>query len=143
MAVNHSKILALGLLLAALALPFGAKAQNGLFSHQAFGDDNTGSFTHQAFGDFFMGDFTHQAFGDPTGGSSGSTGSGYGGLFSHQGFGDSGLSGGGYTGGFTHQGFGDTEAPLGGGSLILLSAAMGYAALKRRKNNKSNKKNSK
>ena len=125
MAVNHSKILALGLLMAALALPFGAKAQTGLFSHEAFGNGSTGSFTHQAFGNDYTGGFSHQGFGEYN----------YGGLFSHQDFGDNGFSG-----GFIHQPFG-SEVPLGGGSLILLSAAMGYAVLKRRKNNKSNKKN--
>ena len=53
------------------------------------------------------------------------------GTFTHQTFGND------YDGTFTHQTFGN-NAPTGSGMLILLSAGLGYAATKRKKQNKKN-----
>ena len=56
------------------------------------------------------------------------------GSFIHQTFGNS------YDGNFTHQTFGN-NTPTGGGLFILLSAGIGYAATKRKKQNKKNQQN--
>lgn len=111
-----------------LSIPCGAHGQNGNFTHQSFGSDYTGSFTHQSFGSDYTGSFTHQSFGSDYNGNftHQSFGSVFGGLFNHQSFGSN------YEGNFTHQSFGGT-APLGSGLLVLLSAGMGYAAWKRKK----------
>ena len=100
---------------AVLLIPCGALGQNGNFTHQSFGSDYTGNFTHQSFGSDYEGNFTHQSFG-----------SDYSGDFTHQSFGSD------YEGNFTHQSFGD-PAPIGGGLVFLLSAGLGYAAWKRKK----------
>ncbi len=107
----------------------------GSFTHQSFGSDYTGSFTHQSFGSDYTGNFTHQSFGSNYTGNftHQSFGSDFGGLFNHQSFGSN------YEGNFTHQSFGDS-APLGSGLFVLLSAGMGYAAWKRKKQ-QINKKN--
>ena len=112
----------------ALLIPCGAMGQNGNFTHQSFGSDYTGSFTHQSFGSDYLGYFTHQSFGSDYTGSftHQSFGSDYDGFFSHQSFGSN------YEGGFTHQSFGG-PAPMGSGLLVLLTAGMGYAAWKRKK----------
>ena len=56
------------------------------------------------------------------------------GTFTHQTFGND------YDGNFTHQTFGN-NTPTGSGLLILLSAVMGYAATKRKRQNKKNQQN--
>jgi len=66
------------------------------------------------------GTFTHQTFGND-----------YDGTFTHQTFGNN------HDGNFTHQTFGN-ETPTGSGMLILLSAGLGYAAAKRKHQNKKN-----
>lgn len=101
---------------------------SGAFTHQSFGSDYEGLFSHQSFGSDYEGLFSHQSFGSDYEGlfSHQSFGSDYEGLFSHQSFGSD------YEGGFIHQSFGG-EAPLGSGLLVLLSAGMGYAAWKRKK----------
>ena len=74
-----------------------------------------GNFTHQSFGSDYTGGFTHQSFG-----------SDYTGNFTHQSFGSD------YEGNFIHQSFGD-PAPIGGGLVVLFAAGLGYAAMKRKK----------
>ena len=103
------------LVVAVLLIPCGALGQNGNFTHQSFGSDYTGGFTHQSFGSDYTGNFTHQSFG-----------SDYTGNFTHQSFGSD------YEGNFIHQSFGD-PAPIGGGLVVLFAAGLGYAAMKRKK----------
>ena len=74
-----------------------------------------GNFTHQSFGNSVEGGFTHQSFGNSVDGG-----------FTHQTFGND------IGGGFTHQPFGN-DAPLGGGLVVLFAAGLGYAAMKRKK----------
>lgn len=126
--------LALFLLVVALSFAPGAIGQNGIFTHQSFGSDYTGGFTHQSFGSDYTGSFTHQSFGSDYTGSftHQSFGSDYTGTFTHQSFGSD------YEGNFTHQSFGD-NAPVGNGLLVLLTAGVGYAALKRKKQQINNK----
>ena len=97
--------------------PFGNLVGGG-FTHQPFGNDSEGDFTHQSFGNSADGGFTHQSFGN-----------GMEGGFTHQGFGND------VNGGFLHQPFG-YDTPMGSGWLILLSAGVGYAAIKKKKWNK-------
>lgn len=121
---KRGKAVALSLAMAtALSLPFGALGQ-GLFGevgdsggdHGLLGRGNRGT---------TEGTFTHQTFGND-----------YDGTFMHQTFGNN------HEGNFTHQTFGN-NTPVGSGLFILLSAGMGYAATKRKKNkkNQQNKKN--
>ena len=115
----------------------------GGFTHQSFGNGVDGGFMHQSFGNSVDGGFTHQSFGNGVGGgfTHQSFGNGVDGGFTHQGFGN-GVDGdfthqsfgNGVGGGFTHQPFG-SDAPLGSGILILLSAGMSYAALKKTRQN--------
>lgn len=122
------KLILEAVLLMALSLPLGVLGQNGNFTHQSFGSDYTGSFTHQSFGSDYTGGFTHQSFGsDYTGGfTHQSFGTDYTGNFTHQSFGSD------YEGNFIHQSFGDS-VPLGGGIVVLFTAGLGYAAMKRKK----------
>ena len=90
----------------------------GGFTHQSFGNSVDGGFMHQSFGNSVDGGFTHQ-----------SVGNGVGGGFTHQSFGND------VNGGFLHQPFG-YDTPMGSGWLILLSAGVGYAAIKKKKRNK-------
>lgn len=122
------KRISMAVLLMVLSIPCGALGQNGNFTHQSFGSDYTGNFTHQSFGSDYTGNFTHQSFGSDYTGSftHQSFGSNYTGDFTHQSFGSD------YEGNFTHQSFG-TDAPVGSGLLILLTAGVGYAVMKRKK----------
>ena len=143
---KRGKAIALSLAMAAaLSLPMGAWGQ-GLFFWSGDSEDeqellergelgllgrsNRGNmesyFTHQSFGNDHSGLFTHQTFGND--------GSNNMGFFTHQTFGND------QSGSFTHQNFG-TDAPTGSGMLILLSAGIGYAATKRKKQNKKNQQN--
>ena len=116
---KRGKAVALSLAMAtALSLPFGALGQ-GLFGevgdsggdHGLLGRGNRGT---------MEGTFTHQTFGND-----------YDGTFMHQTFGNN------HEGNFTHQTFGN-GVPVGSGMLILLSAGLGYAAAKRKHQNKKN-----
>lgn len=107
---------------ASLSLPLGALGQSqGLFGetgdsegcHGLLGRGNRGN---------TEGTFTHQTFGNN-----------YDGTFTHQTFGIN------HEGNFTHQTFGN-NTPTGSGMLILLSAGLGYAATKRKRTTKINKK---
>ena len=109
------KLILEAVLLMAWLLPLGVLGQDGSFTHQSFGNSVEGGFTHQSFGNSVDGGFTHQTFGN-----------GIGGGFTHQGFGND------VGGGFTHQPFGN-DAPLGGGLVVLFAAGLGYAAMKRKK----------
>lgn len=106
------------LLMAWCFTPCSLLAQGGHFTHQPYGNDVYVGFTHQSFGNSVDGGFTHQSFGNSADGG-----------FTHQSFGN------GMEGGFTHQPFGN-DAPLGSGLLVLLSAGVGYAAMKKKRYNK-------
>ena len=95
----------------ALLIPCCAMGQNGDFTHQSFGSDYEGVFGHQSFG------------------SDNSDN----GLFTHQSFGSD------YQGDFGHQSFG-YPVPIGSGLFVLLSAGMGYASWKRKKQQINKKK---
>ena len=121
---KRTKAIALSVAMTALlSLPLGASGQGqGLFgengdsevSHGLLGRGNRGT---------TEGTFTHQTFGND-----------YDGTFTHQTFGNN------HEGSFTHQTFGN-NTPVGSGLLILLSAGVGYAATKRKKQNKKNQQN--
>ncbi len=106
---------------AAMSLPLGALGQ-GLF-----GDVSDSEVGHGLLGkgnrNGSEGIFTHQTFGND-----------YDGTFTHQTFGNN------QEGNFTHQTFGN-GVPVGGGLFILLSAGIGYAATKRKKQDKKNQQN--
>ena len=114
---KRGKAVALSLAMAML-LPLGVLGQ-GLFEETGdsrgcqglLGRGNRGT---------TEGTFTHQTFGND-----------YDGTFTHQTFGNN------QDGNFTHQTFGNS-VPVGNGMLILLSAGLGYAAAKRKHQNKKN-----
>ena len=132
------------LLMAWCFTPCSLWAQGGYFTHQPSGNDVYAGFTHQSFGNLVGGGFTHQPFGNDSEGdfTHQSFGNSVDGGFTHQSFGN------GMEGGFTHQGFGNDvnggffqqpfgyDTPMGSGWLILLSAGVGYAAIKKKKWNK-------
>jgi len=104
---------------AALSLPFGALGQ-GLFGEAGDSGGDHGLLGKGNRGNDYEGTFTHQTFGND-----------YEGTFTHQTFGIN------HEGNFTHQTFGNST-PTGSGMLILLSAGLGYAASKRKHQNKKN-----
>lgn len=108
---------------AAMSLPLGVLGQ-GLLGQGLFEEtgDSRGSQGLLGRGNrgTTEGTFTHQTFGND-----------YDGIFTHQTFGNN------QDGNFTHQTFGN-ETPTGSGMLILLSAGLGYAAAKRKHQNKKN-----
>ena len=123
---KRTKAIALSVAMTAfLSLPLGALGQGqGLFGES--GDSEGGhGFLGRGNRGTTEGTFTHQTFGND-----------YDGTFMHQTFGNN------HEGNFTHQTFGN-NTPVGSGLFILLSAGVGYAATKRKKNkkNQQNKKN--
>jgi len=119
---KKGKAVALSLAMAAaLSLPLDALGQ-GLFGEGSDSGGNQGLLGRGPRGTT-EGTFTHQTFGND-----------YDGTFTHQTFGNN------HEGNFTHQTFGN-GAPVGGGLFILLSAGIGYAATKRKKQNKKNQQN--
>ena len=119
---KKGKAVALSLAMAAaLSLPLGALGQ-GLFGEAGDSGGVQGLLDRGNRGTT-EGTFTHQTFGND-----------YDGTFTHQTFGNN------HEGNFTHQTFGN-DTPIGSGLLILLSAGMGYAAMKRKKQNKKNQQN--
>jgi len=121
---TRGKAVALSLMMAAaISLPLGALGQ-GLF-----GDVSDSEVGHGLLGkgnrNGSEGIFTHQTFGND-----------YDGTFTHQTFGNN------QEGNFTHQTFGNST-PTGSGLLILLSVGVGYAATKRKKQDKKNQQNKK
>lgn len=115
------------LLVAGLLLPIGAFAQDGLFdrglSDEAYYGFGGSGLLRDGDRGSTEATFAHQTFGND-----------YEGTFTHQTFGMN------HEGNFTHQTFGN-DTPVGSGLLILLSAGMGYAAMKRKKQNKKNQQN--
>lgn len=112
------KAVALSLAMAAaMSLPLGVLGQ-GLFEETGDSRGSQGLLGRGNRGTT-EGTFTHQTFGND-----------YDGTFTHQTFGNN------HDGNFTHQTFGN--APTGSGMLILLSAGLGYAAAKRKHQNKKN-----
>ena len=119
---KKGKAVALSLTMAAaLSLPLGALGQ-GLFGEAGDSGGKQGMLG-RGNRSTTEGTFTHQTFGNN-----------YDGTFTHQTFGNN------YEGNFTHQTFGN-GVPVGGGLFILLSAGIGYAATKRKKQNKKNQQN--
>lgn len=113
------KTVALSLAMAAaMSLPLGVLGQ-GLFEETGDSRGSQGLLGRGNRGTT-EGTFTHQTFGND-----------YDGTFTHQTFGNN------HDGNFTHQTFGN-ETPTGSGMLILLSAGLGYAAAKRKHQNKKN-----
>ena len=121
---KKGKAVALSLaMVTALSLPLGALGQ-GLFGEAGDSGGNHGLLGRGNRGTT-EGIFTHQTFGND-----------YDGTFTHQTFGNN------HEGNFTHQTFGNST-PTGSGLLILLSAGIGYAATKRKKQVKKNQQNKK
>ena len=119
---KRRKAVALSLAMAAaLSLPLGALGQ-GLFGEAGDSGGDQGLLRRGDRGST-EGIFTHQTFGND-----------YEGTFMHQTFGIN------HEGNFTHQTFGN-DTPIGSGLLILLSAGIGYAAMKRKKQDKKNQQN--
>ncbi len=115
---KRGKAVALSLAMAAaMSLPLGVLGQ-GLFEETGDSRGSQGLLGRGNRGTT-EGTFTHQTFGND-----------YDGTFTHQTFGNN------HDGNFTHQTFGN--APTGSGMLILLSAGLGYAAAKRKHQNKKN-----
>ena len=110
---KRGKAVALSLAMAAaLSLPLGALGQ-GLFGEAGDSGGNQGLLGRGDRGSTEA-TFAHQTFGND-----------YEGTFTHQTFGIN------HEGNFTHQTFGN-NTPTGSGLLILLSAGIGYAAMKRK-----------
>ena len=117
------KTVALSLVIAAsMSLPLDASAQSGMFQQCAYESDQ--GLLGRGPRSSADGNFSHQTFG-----------SNHAGIFTHQTFGSN------PEGNFTHQTFGN--APLGGGWFILISAGVGYATLKRKKQIKNSVKQNK
>ena len=114
---KRGKAVALSLAMAML-LPLGVLGQ-GLFEETGDSRGSQGLLGRGNRGTT-EGTFTHQTFGND-----------YDGTFTHQTFGNN------QDGNFTHQTFGNS-VPVGSGMLILLSAGLGYAAAKRKHQNKKN-----
>ena len=114
---KRGKAVALSLAMAML-LPLGVLGQ-GLFEETGDSRGSQGLLGRGNRGTT-EGTFTHQTFGND-----------YDGTFTHQTFGNN------QDGNFTHQTFGNS-VPVGNGMLILLSAGLGYAAAKRKHQNKKN-----
>ncbi len=113
---TKAKVFVLTLAVAvSLSLPLDTSAQGGMFQQGVYESDQ--GLLGRGPRSSPDGSFSHQSFGANQAG-----------IFTHQTFGNS------HEGNFTHQTFGN--APLGSGWFILLSAGAGYAALKRRKQNK-------
>ncbi len=106
-------------MVAMLSLPLGALGQ-GMFGKAGDGGGGHGhGLLDKGSRGTTEGTFTHQTFGND-----------YEGTFTHQTFGVN------HEGNFSHQTFGN-ETLTGSGMLILLSAGLGYAASKRKKNKKN------
>ena len=116
---KRQKAARLAMALTAMSLlPIGAFAQDGLFdrglSDEAYYGFGGSGLLRDGDRGSTEATFAHQTFGND-----------YEGTFTHQTFGMN------HEGNFTHQTFGN-DTPVGSGLLILLSAGMGYAAMKRK-----------
>ena len=116
---KRQKAARLAMALTAMSLlPIGAFAQDGLFdrglSDEAYYGFGGSGLLRDGDRGSTEATFAHQTFGND-----------YEGTFTHQTFGMN------HEGNFTHQTFGN-DTPIGSGLLILLSAGMGYAAMKRK-----------